>query len=368
MKLLWICPMALVALLWFGVILTSDIHAQTSVLPKGCVDCHGSETKFSIRGIRSQYLTSGHRTIGNAAYANADDCQGCHTNEGFIQRAKTGKVDVKKFVANPSEIGCFTCHAPHDKGDFALRTTAKVTLANGASFDRGNGNLCANCHQARRTPKAEVRARNIPSDSWGAHHGPQADMLSGTNAYEFPGKKYSSSAHGVLPTATCVNCHMTLPSGRYSLSPSIGGHSMRLAGEVHERPTAVVAGCLTSGCHGEMKQLAGKHYYDRKAPSDYDGNGKVETVQEEVLGLLNKFINTQGTGLLQTMKDPPYDGKGKFVNAKTQYPLEVVAALYNYKFVLEDGSKGIHNSTYAVQLLMDSIKALDKNFDDSKRP
>ncbi len=53
---------------------------------------------------------------------------------------------------------------------------------------------------------------------------------------------------------------------------------------------------------------------------------------------------------------------------KTQHPVEVVGALYNYKFVKEDGSKGIHNTTYAVQLLMDSIKSLDKSFDDSKRP
>lgn len=68
------------------------------------------------------------------------------------------------------------------------------------------------------------------------------------------------------------------------------------------------------------------------------------------------------------MKYPPYDPKGKFVNNKTQYPLEVVAALYNYKFVQEDRSKGIHNTAYAVQILMDSIKALDNSFDDSKRP
>jgi hypothetical protein len=68
------------------------------------------------------------------------------------------------------------------------------------------------------------------------------------------------------------------------------------------------------------------------------------------------------------MKNPPYDAKGNFINSKTQYPIEVVAALYNYKFVKEDGSKGIHNTAYAVQLLMDSIKTLDGNFDDSKRP
>ena len=76
----------------------------------------------------------------------------------------------------------------------------------------------------------------------------------------------------------------------------------------------------------------------------------------------------QGTGLLQKIKNPPYDAKGHFIENKTQYPIEVIAALYNYKFVQEDRSRGMHNTTYAVQLLMDSIKALDKSFDDSKRP
>ena len=293
------------AILAWVLLLPASALSQGTILPKVCVDCHGSETKYPVRGIRSQYLTSGHRTLGNAHYANSDDCQDCHTNEGFIERVKTGKVGAKKAVSNPSEIGCFTCHAPHDKGDFSLRTVAKVTLANGTTFDRGKGNLCAGCHRARRTPKDEVRARNIPSDSWGAHHGPQADMLSGTNAYEFPGKKYSNSAHGVLPAANCVTCHMTQPAGRYSLTPSIGGHSMRLVGEVHDRPTVNVAGCLNSGCHGEMKQVANQHFYDRQAAGDYDGNGKVESVQKEVEGLLNKLINNNGSGLLQTIKDPP---------------------------------------------------------------
>jgi hypothetical protein len=346
----------------------SESLAQDTILPKGCVDCHGSEPKFPVRGIRSQYQTSGHRTLGNASYANADDCQGCHTNEGFIQRAKTGKVDTKKHVANPSEIGCFTCHAPHDSGNFSLRTTAKVTLANAVVFDKDKGNLCASCHRARRMPKDEVRARNIPTDSWGAHHGPQADMLAGTNAYEFPGKKYSFSAHTAMANANCVTCHMSLPSGRYSLAPSVGGHSFRIAGEVHEAHKVNSAGCTTSGCHGSMEQLKGAPYFNKAAAQDYDGDGKVETAQEEVQGLLEKFVNDKGSGIFQTMKEPMYDAKGKFVNTKTQYPLEAVAALYNYKFVLEDRSKGVHNLTYAVQILMDSLKTLDKNYDDSKRP
>lgn len=342
--------------------------AQTSIIPKGCVDCHGSETKYPVRGVRSQYQTSGHQTLGNASYANADGCQSCHTSEGFIELVKAGKVDAKKSISNPSEIGCVTCHAPHEKGNFSLRTKTKVSLANGIVFDKGSSNLCANCHRARVTPKEEVRPRNIPRDSWGAHHGPQADMLAGTNAYEFPGKKYTSSVHAVLPGATCVTCHMTLPQGRYRLSPTIGGHSFRIAGEVHEEHKVNTAGCTTSGCHGSMEQVNGTHLFDKKAAQDYDGNGKLETAQKEVQGLLEKLVNDKGTGLLQTMKEPMYDQKGKFINTKSQYPVELVAALYNYKFVLEDRSKGVHNMPYAVQVLMDSLKAVDKNFDDSKRP
>jgi hypothetical protein len=358
------------SLAFLSVLLPHPAYSQARPAPflKACAECHGSEPKYPVRGVRSQYLTSVHRTGGHASYSNSEGCQRCHTNEGFIEFVKKGKVDPKAIVANPSEIGCFTCHAPHDTGNFSLRKTDKVTLSNGAVFDKGKGNLCANCHRAVFLPKDEVKARSIPFDFWGAHHGPQADMLLGTNAYEFPGRTYSKSPHALLPEANCVTCHMTQPRQRYALMPTIGGHSFRIGGEVHEAPKLNNAGCLSSGCHAEMKQVPGKHLFDRTAAADYDGDGRIETIQEEVQGLLQRIINKQGSGLLQTMKDPLYDAKGAFIRNKVQYPVEVVAALYNYKFVLEDGSRGMHNTKYALQLLMDSIKGLDKSFDDSRRP
>jgi len=336
------------------------------VIPDACAACHAEEAKYPVRGVRSQYLTSGHRRLGHASYANSEGCQGCHTHEGFVERVKKGKVDPKAVVANPSEIGCFTCHAPHERGDFSLRTAAKVTLTNGVVVDKGKSNLCAGCHRVVYVTKDEVKPRSIPFDFWGAHHGPQADMLAGTNAYEFPGKKYSSSAHAMLPKADCVACHMRLPDRRYALEPAIGGHSFNVRGEVNGAPKLNNAGCV--GCHQKMDQVPGKHVFASPAAADYDGDGKIENIQEEVEGLLERFINKQGTGLLQTMKNPLYDSKGEFIRNKTEYPLEVVAALYNYKFVLEDRSRGVHNSKYAVQLLMDSIKALDPTFDATLRP
>src|SRR5215470_1007679 len=176
--------------------------------PAACAACHGSEPRFQVRGARS------------------------HTNEGFIEFVKKGAVDPKAVIKYPSEIGCFTCHAPHDTGDFSLRKTSAVTLANGAVYDRGKSNLCVNCHHALFLPKDEVKPRSIPFDFWGAHHGPQADMLLGAGAYEFPGKTYSKSAHAMLPEATCVTCHMTLPQQRYALMPTVGGHSFRIGAEV----------------------------------------------------------------------------------------------------------------------------------------
>ena len=97
---------------------------------------------------------------------------------------------------------------------------------------------------------------------------------------------------------------------------------------MHEAPKLNNAGCLSSGCHSEMKQVPGKHLFDRQAAADWDGDGKVETIQEEVQGLLDRIINKQGTGLLQTMKDPLYDAKGEFIRNKVQYPVEVVGTLY----------------------------------------
>ena len=158
-----------------------------------CMDCHGSVPKYPILGARLGYDYSGHKNNGNSRYSNGGGCQRCHTNEGFIDFAAKGSVDPNAFVEYPSQPGCFTCHAPHERGDLSLRTVSPVTLATGQIMDIGKGNLCANCHQSASVASKTVVATpaNKVFPFWGAHHGPEADIFMGTNAYEFPGKKYS---------------------------------------------------------------------------------------------------------------------------------------------------------------------------------
>ena len=335
-----------------------------------CMDCHGSTPKYPVLGARLGYDYSGHKNNGNSRYANGGGCQRCHTNEGFIDYVATGTADASAFVEYPSQPGCFTCHAPHEKGDLSLRTVAPVKLSTGQVIDIGKGNLCANCHQAR-TPAATTvvptAAKNI-SASWGAHHGPEADILAGTNAFEFAGKSYSSSPHMQVVADGCVQCHGTQPSARYGWSPSLGGHSFKMVGDVHEAPKVNNSGCIS--CHKDANQVPGTEYFNIMAKDDYDQDGTKEPLQAEVRGLLDKFVNKNGSGALQKLALPMYGPAGAWLTAKaeTVRPLNEMGALYNYKMILEDRSLGVHNATYVLQVLYDSLQAVDLKFDVSKRP
>jgi hypothetical protein len=332
-----------------------------------CRDCHSSTSpKYGVLGTRSRYESSGHRTIGTSASANGQGCQKCHTNEGFIAYTQKGEPDPKEYIVEPSQPGCFTCHMPHEKGDFSLRIITPVTLANGKIFDVGHGNLCANCHKA--TTDAAKMVVAVPSNKidadWGPHRGPQADIVRGTNAYEFPGKKYGSSAHKDILNDGCISCHMNLPVGRaVGLSHQVGGHSFQIAGE-----TLNLSAC--NSCHRGVTQAPQAAVFNIIAQEDYDHNGKKEPYQLEVQGLLDQLVNKDGTGLLQSLEPPFYnaDGSFHFVKSDAARSAAEVGALYNYRMIVNDRSLGIHNAKYVIQILYDSIQALDPQFDASKRP
>lgn len=369
----------------------SMLLAQSATPPRtvsACMTCHGSTPKYPILGARMTYDHSTHKNGGNSAYANGGGCQKCHTNEGFIDFVKTGKVDDKAFVKYPSQQGCFTCHAPHENGDMRLRTTKAVTLATGVTFDSGSGNLCANCHQARTAVKDTVKAMAAKdiSSPWGAHHGPQADMMMGSNAYEFAGKEYAGAGdHASAIDDGCVSCHMSLPDGRYGFSPNLGGHSFNISGDVHEAEKLNTTACVS--CHKDMKQAVGTRpwikaggpgviWIDKPAvfgitaPADYDRDGQKEYMQDEVQGLMDRLVNQQGNGLLQQGALNAYDAKGNYIlnKATTNLSADQVGALYNFKYVLEDRSRGVHNATYTVQVLYDTVASLDPKFDTALRP
>ncbi len=71
----------------------------------------------------------------------------------------------------------------------------------------------------------------------------------------------------------------------------------------------------------------------------------------------------------QRLNPPMYKADGSWNAAKSgERSLAQMAALWNYKFFEEDRSLGVHNGVYTIQVLMDTVEALDSSFNMSARP
>jgi hypothetical protein len=170
------------------------------------------------------------------------------------------------------------------------------------------------------------------SNRYGPHHGPQTDMLVGTNAMNY-GKVIPSSAHFEVLEDSCATCHMQTIASTNSAWLQAGGHTFSM---VASNGAPAVGICVE--CHGNIKSFD----FPRQ---DYDGDGVVEGVQTEVKGLLAK---------LQTLL-PPIGNPPEEVLINNKWTRQQLRAGYNYLFVVEDGSYGIHNLAYTVGLLKTSI-------------
>lgn len=300
-----------------------------------CFDCHSDQdirlTVAEFQWEQSVHA-SGENTNRNRLYSSFyQACEQCHTHQGFIAKVTDLDVDFSNFTP----IHCFTCHAPHSNGTLQLRVEGPVSLENGFSFNRQEANLCASCHHSRADAASFVTDDVELSTHWGPHHSVQADMLMGTNAYEYAGYSYRSSAHQSIPEG-CIHCHMSA-----SEHMSIGGHSWNMHNE--ERGFENITGCNGNeefACHnGAVDQLNWSH--------DIDGDGDDEFVQD----VIDANVDTLGT--LLTNAGLLTDGEP--TDGLVVSTADSAGAIFNYLFVHEDRSEGIHNTDYAMGLLRSSI-------------
>jgi hypothetical protein len=325
-----------------------SMHAQTGTpfeisVPSNsgaCSVCHDAPSHH----IKStEWYNSAHAvTTRDPSGAGRDACVGCHTNNGFIGRM-TGATTVDTTYA---PIMCQTCHEPHGEttpstATHLIRNMDTLKLADGTQVaGAGEGALCMQCHQAR-VDAATYAPTTAGSAHFGPHEGPQADMIEGANGYTY-GQDLPSSAHGDVVPDTCVTCHMQTVATTDPGFLHVGGHTFNAsytpAGS--STPEDLVGAC--QGCHG--KEISSFNF----RLFDYDGDGKIDGVQTEVQHLLDQ---------LSAMLPPVGDPKTSLNidNTWTQPQLE---AAYNWLFVTNDGSKGIHNTAYTVGLLKASIADL----------
>ena len=288
-----------------------------------CTQCH-NDTNI-IAGKQNSWAASVHgasqpvlpgKTVNQ--YAGPQPiCNGCHSGGGFSDRIAQGikTTDIKTADPNPTHIDCRACHKIHTsytKDDFALETNAPVKFeAIDATFDGGNGNLCANCHQTRTPfPAATDGKVKVDSTHWGGHHGPEATILLGVGGAG--GVKGSPAAHFTAVKDTCVGCHMggSGPDAYHGFIPNV---------------------TTCQQCHKDAKS--------------FDVNG----VQTEIKDKLEKV-----KAALIAKKLMDKDG----VIIVGDYPEAQAAALWNYLLVEEDKSDGVHNADYTNALLDAALVAL----------
>jgi hypothetical protein len=145
-----------------------------------------------------------------------------------------------------------------------------------------------------------------------------------------------------------VTCHLQAVSTSSPAFSHAGGHTFSPSwdGGTPEDPSDDVH--LTQACtqcHGPVNSFDFKR-------QDYDGDGIVEGAQTEVKGLLDQLGR-----LLPPIGNPT-------VSITSAYTRPQLRAAFNYQFVLEDKSYGVHNLSYAVGLLKASITDLTDDFDD----
>ena len=345
-----------------------------------CDVCHaggGHHVKgIEIESSKHTVGTSFEEITGPARQA----CARCHSAEGFVTFTQTPKNQAA-WATEEGAIGCATCHDPHSEANpFQLRVTSKpVEIPFEVKKDVGLSAICFTCHNARTNPADAIKS-SFP------HYSSIAEMLSDSGGVTY-GQTLPNSPHGMLvgaapipnpefakdPTTNqflfskvgdskgnipgpCVTCHMTAsPSDpKDPAYMKVGEHSFNTVSP--DGKTDYGAACKS--CHGEVTD------FNLKAKADYDGNGKVEGVQDEVKGLLNVLWKAlEAKGFKKVDSGYPYATVPANADDKMKN------AWYNFRTVYgvmwgaegpghEGKSQAIHNFKRSVALLQASLKDL----------
>lgn len=291
-------------------------------------------------------------------------CVRCHSGDGYTSFIDNPK-NMAAWATNQAILGCTSCHDPHsDANPFQLRIVGKPVELPVDLPDVGLSATCVECHNGR-TKAADAIKGSFP------HYSAAAELVYNQGGVDY-GQTLVNSPHGQMVGAApvadpadttgktmlfggnkpgaCVTCHM-YPGPTDTKDPNylkVGAHSFNTVSP--DGKTDYGAACKS--CHGEVKD------FNLKSKADYDGNGKVEGVQDEIKGLLNLLqAEFDKAGFKKQDNNPYFTNLANATDKQEQ-------AIYNFRLVYgvmwtgEGKAAAVHNFKRSVQLLQLSYKDL----------
>ncbi|NVO01848.1 MAG: collagen-like protein [Bacteroidetes bacterium] len=347
-----------------------------------CFTCHKGAASDSMH----LYSTAAVPMTMWPVYDNVTNPGGTVTRAG-----KTINLTQKNSQSNL----CVKCHQPRP---MSLSTSIGAAATRGASVDYAD--LVANPSQlfydATQPVTGTTTNTLIPSYRMHNHYGAVGAIYAGQGAVEFTGTAtYSPSAHQTA--ASCQDCHMAPTNGM------TGGHSFKVA-EYDEvtnpattSPTTLnLKGCNVSGCHlnsqfvqnGTSGAWVTKWLYNRnntKALLDSIANrlrsNGVEIMHKNTDPTSNIFahVTTAGYDGYLNIYDPSTNPLGGIKNPNnSSYTAAQAAvnnalpslvslnkakmgAIINFQLSVREYSLGIHNPSYTMALLQNTLETLRAN-------
>jgi len=339
--------------------------------PEVCAPCHFSSDRH---GIGYAYTASRHFTSSSNGSTRVNNfnrllCARCHTGQGYVYEKIQGKMQTVPATGEVEYVGgtsmtCVTCHDPHNgSNDKQLRA-------------KSVGESCLGCHVIRLGTGGSLHTSHQGSMLLGANLTPfGTDALnaytstpSGTpqqvvaavqtlGGWQLPGYVYENSSHSDIKEM-CVKCHMASSPSFLAASASnftkadtmmtkLGGHTFKVAYDniVGKDTTTILNPTGCEECHGE----ASIEFVDLT-------QAKTKTLLANLFKALPKRDSAGVT--ISSMSDTVAYQNWAKAPAALKRKLTTIdkASIFNYNFVNNDGSFGVHNFNYAKGLLTSSLE------------
>lgn len=329
-----------------------------------------AQESSELPALIEQWLASPHGDYTSPSFTHWNEdgevppnCAACHSQTGFIDflgadGSMPGVVDHAAAINAP--IGCASCHTSE------AHALDSVAFPSGETVDGlGASAVCTVCHQGRQSGDNVLGAtRGIDEDTvspdlafLNVHYGIAAAVMHGSETrggFHYPGKTYAGRFTHVPSVNTCVACH-----------------------DAH---TTQVATDSCTSCHRGVENIRDI----RTRHQDFDGDGdNAGGIHAEIFGLhrqLYAAIQAYGTEVTNAPIGYapgafPYffndtDGDGQisadeaiFPNRYQSWTPRLLKAAYNYQVVQKDPGGYVHNPSYVLQLLYDSLESLSLKVD-----